>query len=91
MTHPMIMYIALNTLSCPTNDKYIRGLLFCLSELVSLPVEGGVFDFSFHDFGEAFKQYFAGNIIFLAGAAAFKRNAFLKTMLCFAVLFIVCC
>jgi hypothetical protein len=54
--------------------------------LFDLPIEGGMFNTN--EMWMAFKQYFIGNTIFLAGAAAFKRNAFFKTLLSVMVVFI---
>jgi hypothetical protein len=59
-------------------------LLYLFGQL-GLSIRGDAF--SLHEMGDSFKQYFVGNIIFLAGAAAFKRNAFFKTMLSFVVVF----
>ncbi len=59
-------------------------LLYLFGQL-GLSIRGDAFNL--HEMGDAFKQYFVGNIIFLAGAAAFKRNAFFKTMLSFVVVF----
>lgn len=53
-------------------------LLYVLG-LFNLPVEGNIF--SINEMWMAFMQYFIVNTIFLAGAAAFKRNAFFKTLL----------
>jgi hypothetical protein len=60
-------------------------LLYLFGQL-GLSLKGDAF--RLHEMGDAFKQYFVGNIIFLAGAAAFKRNAFFKTMLFFVVTFL---
>jgi len=62
----------------------VGGLLYLGSQM-NLPIQGEAFNL--HDMGEVFKVYFIGNIIFLAGAAAFKSNAFFKTLLCFVVMF----
>jgi hypothetical protein len=58
-------------------------LLYVLG-LFDLPIEGEIL--SINEMWIAFKQYFIGNTIFLAGAAAFKRNAFFKTLLSIMVL-----
>lgn len=50
-------------------------------------VQGSVVSLS--DLWEVFKPYFVVNTIFLAGAAAFKRNAFFKTLLSILVLFAI--
>ena len=65
----------------------IGAILLSSLEYLGMQVQGGIFNAP--EMGEAFKQYFVGNIIFLAGAAAFKRNAFFKTMLSFVVVFAV--
>jgi hypothetical protein len=62
----------------------VATLLYLFGQL-GLSIKGEAF--SLHEMGDAFKQYFIGNIIFLSGAAAFKRNAFFKTMLSFVVVF----
>jgi hypothetical protein len=61
------------------------SLLYLLG-LLNFPVEGDTF--SIHKMGEAFGQYFVSNALFLAGAAAFRRNAFFKTTLSFMILII---
>ena len=60
-------------------------LLYVLG-LFNLPVEGKIF--STNEMWMAFKQYFIANTIFLAGAAAFKRNAFFKTLLSIMIVFV---
>jgi|AntRauTorckE5430_2_1112549.scaffolds.fasta_scaffold02430_4 hypothetical protein len=64
----------------------IGAILLSSLGYLGIQVQGGIFNAP--EMGEAFKQYFVGNIIFLAGAAAFKRNAFFKTMLFFVVTFL---
>ncbi len=60
-------------------------LLYVLG-LFNLPVEGEILNTN--EMWMAFKQYFIANTIFLAGAAAFKRNAFFKTLLSLMVVFL---
>lgn len=61
------------------------AILYLLG-ILNFPVEGDTF--SIHKMGEAFGQYFVSNALFLAGAAAFRRNAFFKTTLSFMILII---
>lgn len=63
----------------------LSAVAFSLLRMLNFSIEGDIW--SLAQMGEAFLQYFVGNTLFLAGAAAFSRNAFFKTLLCFVVVF----
>jgi len=64
---------------------FIGALLLALLGYFDLPVQGNVFEFG--EMSEVLIQYLFANTLFLAGAAAFNRNAFFKTLLFLLVLF----